>query len=138
MASLIRRATASTYPYLPTPPSFYQRQRYCQPLPSFPKIQFRGAVTLYQEARLKPPPGPVALHVCCESWYLALRKYEMAFGGRALVSPADFELATLWEEHGLGDRKVWVNRELDTILIVDADERMHSLEAISYASPYAL
>jgi hypothetical protein len=62
----------------------------------------------------------------------------MAFGGRALVSPADFELATLWEEHGLGDRKVWVNRELDTILIVDADERMHSLEAISYASPYAL
>lgn len=67
--------------------------------------------------RMNPTPlkaisGPTALRVCCESRALALRKYDLCFGGVRLEDDG-----TYWEANIRGDKLTWVNFEIDTVLL---------------------
>lgn len=64
-----------------------------------------------------PPPGPVALYVCHESRKLALKHYELAFGGTNCQPDTDTKFADAWQKAGYGEKRIWVNFEIDTIFV---------------------
>ena len=67
-----------------------------------------------------PPPGPAALYVCRESRRVALRRYELAFGGTNLV-PHDEMFVAEWENGGYARKRTWVDFERDVIFVAGAD-----------------
>jgi len=61
---------------------------------------------------LRAVPGPTALRVCHESRTLALRKYTLSFGGVRMEDDG-----TDWESGVRGDKRTWINFEIDMILL---------------------
>lgn len=81
--------------------------------PSYDQNQLSQA-DFTREVTRKAPAGPIALHVCSESREIALKRYELAFGGTAYCT-GHIGFAEEWRERGLGQKRVWVGFMRDTI-----------------------
>lgn len=91
---------------------------------SSPKITFRGC-SIYDSspnASHKPPPGPVALHVCRESRNHARQHYRLAFRSQILKQsyiPRDGNFVSFFNSvPDLLEPRIWVNFSIDTIFLL--------------------
>jgi hypothetical protein len=78
-------------------------------------------VFVHEHARLKPPPGPIAMQVCRDSRDFALSRYSLAFAG-CNRTPGNEDFSQVFEDHELGIGKIWVDFRHDTVFIPNTDD----------------
>ena len=81
------------------------------------------------------PRVPVALHVCRESRAIALEHYSLAFAGTNSLSQ-DPDLTALFNSSGLGEKKIWVDWERDTIFVLKGDDFIVDMGGIDSGPNY--